>query len=236
MRGNFACFGELPVSVPYLKSLALFPSKFISTNFDKILFRQMKQVLIIYAVLIVAIAGWWIITTNDLFKRKDPEQKQQALKVSKPSDELNHSISTSLDSYFDVSSAFTNNDTAVVNKNAKDLLGNLNDLNLEELKKDTFGIYETAVSKLEDTKGSLQQMIDDGGLDAKRKTFTTVSDNVYTFLNAIRYDGARLYWMECQSAFGENSPGYWLSRTEKPENPYGQKDCGTVKKKMNVPK
>jgi hypothetical protein len=122
-----------------------------------------------------------------------------------------------------------------VNKNSSELLAELNLLNLEELKKDTAGIYETAVSKLDDTKGSLQQMIDEVGLDAKRKTFTNVSDNLYTFLNSFRYDGGELYWLECQFAFGENSPGYWLSNTETSKNPYGQEDCGTVRKKMNVP-
>ena len=195
----------------------------------------MKQVFMIYAVLIAALACWWIITKNEWFKPKDPSEKQKALKISKHSKSFNESLDKSLDKYFKISSAFSSNDTVAADKNANELLTELNSLNLDELKNDTAGIYETAASKLDDTKGSLQQMIEEAGIDAKKKDFATVSDNIYTFLNSFRYDGSELYWLECQNALGENSSGFWLSKEEKSENPYGQKDCGTVRKKMNVP-
>src|SRR5215831_9216342 len=128
----------------------------------------MKQVFIIYVVLIAALVCWWVINKNEWFKSGDSSEKQQALKISKHSKGFNESLDKSLDKYFKISSAFSKNDTVAANKNANELLSELNHLNLDELKTDTSGIYETAASKLDDTKGSLQQMIEESGIDVKR--------------------------------------------------------------------
>ena len=196
----------------------------------------MKKVLLIYVVLIAAIAIWWLVAEQEWSHDGDKEPKEKALAVSKHSREFNNSIEKIMDAYHSTTENFVKEDEGAINQNANGLKTALEGLNLDELRKDTSGIYETAVSFADITKGSLQQMIDDMGLDAKRKSFKEFSDNLYTLLNTIHYDSGGLYWMECATAFGEGSSGYWLSKEEKSENPYGQKGCGTVKKTMNIPK
>jgi len=196
----------------------------------------MKKVLLIYVVLIAAIAIWWLVAEQEWSHDSDKEPKEQALAVSKHSREFNNSIEKVMDAYHSTTESFVKEDESSINQNANRLKTALEGLNLDELKKDTTGIYETAVSFSDITKGSLQQMIDDAGLEAKRRSFKEFSDNLYTLINTIHYDTGGLYWMECATAFGEGSSGYWLSNKEKSGNPYGQKDCGTVKKTMNVPK
>jgi hypothetical protein len=196
----------------------------------------MKKVLIIYAVLIAAIAIWWLVAEKEWSHDDDKGPKEKALAVSKHSRGFNISIENIMDAYYTTTENFVKEDESAVNQNANRLKTALGNLNLDELKKDTTGIYETAVSFSDITKGSLQQMIDDKGLEAKRRSFKEFSDNLYTLINTVHYDTGGLYWMECATAFGDGSAGYWLSNKEKSENPYGQKDCGTVKKTINVPK
>ncbi|MEQ1678715.1 MAG: hypothetical protein ABL876_18605, partial [Chitinophagaceae bacterium] len=48
-----------------------------------------------------------------------------------------------------------------------------------------------------------------------------------------RYDLAKLYWLECSTAFGDGRPGNWLSKTEQEINPYGPENCTEVKDKID---
>jgi hypothetical protein len=196
----------------------------------------MKKVLLVYAVLIVAIAAWWLIAENGSPRDGGKPPKDKALTVSKHSDAFNESIKKVMDDYYQLVLNFSNADIISAKETSDQLKIHLEELKLDDLKKDTAGIYETAVSQLEDTKGSLQQLIDEPTLEQKRNTFNMVSDNLYGLLNTIHYDSGEIYWMECSSAFGEGSSGFWLSNKEKSENPYGQKDCGVVRKTINVPK
>src|SRR4030095_2179204 len=91
-------------------------------------------------------------------------------------------------------------------------------------------IYETAMAVWDNTKNEMAGMLGDPALEAKRQSLHHFSDQLYTLLNTIRYDLARLYWMECSTAFGDDSPGKWISDSENSNNPYGKKDCATVKK------
>ena len=196
----------------------------------------MKKVLLIYLVLIAAIAVWWFVAEKKWSNDDDKGPKEKALTVSKHGDDFNESIEKLMESYYSTTESFVKGDTISIDQNANRMKTALDDLKLEELKKDTTGIYETAISFQDNTKGSLQQMIDDVGLEAKRKSFKDFSDNLYTLINTVHYDHGVLYWMECATAFGEGAPGYWLSDKERSANPYGQKDCGTIKKSINVPK
>ena len=147
------------------------------------------------------------------------EPKEEALAVSKHSREFNNSIEKVMDAYHSTTESFVKEDEASINQNANGLKPALEGLNLDELRKDTTGIYETAVSFADITKVLIQQMIDDTGLNAKRKSFKEFSDNLYTLLDTIHYDTGGLYWMECATAFGEGSSGYWLSKKEKSGKP-----------------
>jgi hypothetical protein len=195
----------------------------------------MKKVLLIYVILIAAIGVWWLIAEKEWSHDSDKPTKEKALAVSKHSSGFNGSIEKVIDAYFGTTEGFVKEDTISINQNANHLKSVLDGLNLDELKKDTAGIYDNAVFMKENTKGSLEQMISDGDLATKRKSFNQVSDNLLHFISSVHYDTGELYWMECATAFSDGS-GFWLSDKEKSENPYGQKDCGTVKKTMNVPK
>ena len=108
----------------------------------------------------------------------------------------------------------------------------LDSLKIDELKKDT-AIFETAATVWDNAKTEIGGMITDPSLQAKRESLNLFSNELFTLLLAIHYDLSKIYWQECSSAFGEDTPGNWLSSSEKSNNPYGKKDCATVKNVIN---
>jgi hypothetical protein len=187
----------------------------------------MKKVLLIYLVLIVGIITWYYTAGKQ--KRNLGNEKGQALQVSKHSLEFNRSIEDVMSSYFKMTGDFVKGDTTSISKDAKQLKTALDSLKVQDLQKDS-AIYETAVSIWDNTKNELQGLMSDPAMEAKRQSLHHFSDQLYTLLNTIRYDLAKLYWMECSSAFGEDSPGNWISESEQSQNPYGKKDCAVLKK------
>ena len=190
----------------------------------------MKKVFLIYAVLLVAIA----ITYFSYIKKEghQDEAKQKALAVSKHSAAFNESIEEVMNAYYRLTEGFVQTDTVVVNRHAAELKTALENLKIDDLKKDTV-IYETALGSWDNTKNEIQGMLGDPTLDTKRESLNLFSNELFTLLLIIHYDLAKLYWQECPSAFGEDTPGNWISQTEHSIDPYGKKDCASVKKVIN---
>jgi hypothetical protein len=157
-----------------------------------------------------------------------------SLKVSKHSDAFNQSMSNMLNAYYKMTESFVNWDTAAINTSGNELKIMFDSLNIEELKKDTTGIYESAVEPLANAKAELASIIADPSISEKRGSLNILSDNVRLLLTAVKYDRAILYWQECPMAFGEDKPGNWLSATEEVRNPYlGTKDPQYGNKMLN---
>ncbi len=190
----------------------------------------MKKVLLIYLVLIAGIITWYFVAGKE--KRIFEDSKGTALKVSKHSKEFNESLEEVMDSYYKMTKQFVNDDTSSINKYAAELKTALDNLKIEELKKDS-SIYETAASIWGNTKTEISGMLGDPSLQAKRESLNLFSNELFTFLLSIRYDLAKLYWQECSSAFGEDTPGNWISASEQSKNPYGKKNCASIKKVIN---
>jgi hypothetical protein len=133
-------------------------------------------------------------------------------------------------------------DTIEVDKQASNLKLALEQLKIDELKKDT-DIYQTAVSSLDNVKTELNGMISDTGIEAKRESLNLFSNQLYDLLRIIHYDTGKIYLQECPMAFQEETPGNWLSATSKVRNPYmgtkhpkyhsGMLECGGPKDTLN---
>jgi len=137
-----------------------------------------------------------------------------------------------MDDYYKMVDNFTKADTASIDKSANQLKTALEGLKIDELKKDS-SIYETAAAIWDNTKTEITGMLGDPSLDAKRESLNLFSNELFTLLLTIHYDLAQLYWQECSSAFGDDTPGNWISPAEQSRNPFGKKDCATVKKVIN---
>ena len=162
------------------------------------------------------------------------EHSRLSLPVSKHSDAFNKSIGEILNAYYKMTEGFVNWDTAVINSSCNELKISLDSLNLEELKKDTTGIYESALDPFVNSKTEVASILMDPSIAEKRGSLNILSDNLRTFLISVKYDREKLYWQECPMAFGEDRPGNWLSKTKDIRNPYqGTRDPQYGDKMLN---
>ena len=190
----------------------------------------MKKVLLIYLILIAGIITWYFTAGKE--KRISSDSKATALKVSNHSRQFNESLEEVMSNYYKMTEEFVKADTASINKYTLKLKTALDNLKIDELKKDS-SIYETAASIWDNTKTEINGMQSDPSLQAKRESLNLFSNELFTLLLTIHYDLAKLYWQECSSAFGEDTPGNWISESEQSKNPYGKDGCAMVKKVIN---
>ncbi|MDB5279331.1 MAG: Co/Zn/Cd efflux system rane fusion protein [Ferruginibacter sp.] len=196
----------------------------------------MKKVIWILVILVLAFSIYW-------FKFKPVETvdaaKSAPLKVMKHSPEFNRSIDTMMTAYLDLKAAFVEADSVQAKVAAQKFLLVSDSLKLDELKKDTAGIAESAAMQLNDIKANAESLLKQPNLTEMRQDFRMVSESIYPLLKTIHYEGKTLYWQNCPMAFGEGKEANWISNTAEIINPYlGKKNpeykatmlhCGEVK-------
>ena len=200
----------------------------------------MRSILLLLLLAGAGIITWLVLSRPD---KKEEAPKQQALAVSKHSDAFNRSVGNMLNDYEKLSEAFVKWDSVAVIPAAQTLYKDLESLNLDELKKDSAAIYETAAAFIENTKGDLQTIASEKGIRTQREVFNNMTDNIYQFLNTVRYDREKLYLQQCPMAFDDVQAARWISKKEEIRNPYlGLKDpkygkamlnCGETIKTIN---
>ena len=118
----------------------------------------MKNVLLIYLVLIIGIIGWYL--TAGKGKRVFSDSKSTALKVGKHSQQFNESIEEVMVKYYKLTNDFVKEDTASINETGAQLKTALDNLEINEFTKDS-NIYETAAGIWDNTKTEIHGMLSD---------------------------------------------------------------------------
>lgn len=154
----------------------------------------------------------------------DSGPKPVPISVSKHSDLFNNSVASVLDAYYDMTEAFVNWDTTLVNKHGAVLVTALGSVETDELKKDTTKdaetIYLTAVDLVANAKNDATSIVQQPTLDKKREALNALTDNLRNLFITVKYDRAKIYYQECPMAFGDDKPGNWLSKSKEVRNPY----------------
>ncbi len=183
--------------------------------------------LIIFITLII---GLWV-----LFLRKKPHDespKQEALKVGNHSAEFNTSVGGVVSSYLYLKDAFVDADTAKIKAQEKNFIATIDSIKIDELKKDTSGIFQSAQMQLGDIKSNADAILSETNISEMRQDFRMVSENLFPLLKTIHYEGTKLYWQNCPMAFGEGKDASWISNTAEIFNPYLGKNHPEFKSTM----
>jgi hypothetical protein len=168
----------------------------------------MRNILIVIILVVIVITGWRLINKSN----NSDEKRQDPLKVSKHSVAFNSSVKSMLDSYYQLTESLVNWDSISSQNNARSLKDKINSLQLDELKKDSGAILETANSFLMDSKSNLDSITTQKGITAQREDLNSLTQNLYDFLRVVKYDESKLYLQQCPMAFNnETEPGVWLS-------------------------
>jgi hypothetical protein len=196
----------------------------------------MKKGLAIIGATIAVIAVYFLL----FYKKSDPKEtaeKQQPLAQSKNSEAFNGPFNKMLNSYFDLKTALVDWDTAKASASANNLIALAAQVPYDELKADTT-IIATAKSFSESVVAEAKGVVGENIIEEKRRSFYTLSENLYNLLRTVHYDQQVIYHDKCPMAFNDTEEGYWISNTRAIVNPYlgkkhphyasGMIGCGSI--------
>jgi hypothetical protein len=184
----------------------------------------MKKYLPIIALAVLAACGG-----EDKNASADT-QPEAPLAQSKNYETFNSSFSNFLNNYYHLKDALVLSNEQLAIEQAKRLASSADSVNLAELKADP-SIIEMAKQSAQTISTEAKALAGQKDLEAKRKSFQAISDNMYDLVRTVRYDRETVYHQFCPMAFND-AGAYWLSRTSDIKNPYfGKKmlTCGEVK-------
>lgn len=196
----------------------------------------MRRLIVIAVILVAALALYFFMFKNDA---ESTAEKQGPLKVSRHSAAFNNSFDSVMNSYFDLKNALVDADTVKAKIAVTNFVQRVDSFSLEELKKDSNAIFESAHMQLGDVKANATSLLLQKDITEMRKDFSMIGESMYPLLKLIHYEGKILYWQNCPMAFGDDKGANWISNTKEIVNPYLGKNhpefkgtmlhCGEVK-------
>lgn len=187
-----------------------------------------KVVLLIIVLLLAGLLAYRLFSGKE---NKPVEVKDQALKISKNSGVFNTAFAELMSDYFSLKDALVEWDTLKADQAAYMLGQKADSLPMKELKGDSM-VVMTAKSMAASIGGEAKGFSGEANIEAKRRAFNALTDQLYALINAVRYDGETIYHMRCPMAFKDSEEGYWLSNTSKIINPYLGKKHPVYQQKM----
>lgn len=138
--------------------------------------------------------------------------------------------------YFQLADALVNWDTVLANKHAMTLAIAADSLDFSGT---TDSTLITSVLDLSGTiKAESMALAEETDIKEKRREFSMITDNLYPLLQAVQYNGQKLYYQVCPMAFNDSDSGFWISNKAEIVNPYlgtkhpkyasGMLHCGEV--------
>jgi len=188
---------------------------------------NMKRLLAITAIVALAACG-------ESDKPGNSTNEDKPLTQSKNSSTFNNAFETLLANYYRLKDALVASNDAMAVSSARLLIANTDSLKVDELKADS-SIVEMAEGYLQSISAEAKALVAEPNLEAKRKSFQMISDNMYDLVRSVRYDQQVVYHQFCPMAFND-AGAYWLSNTPDIKNPYFAKKmltCGEVKDSMD---
>jgi Cu(I)/Ag(I) efflux system membrane fusion protein len=134
-------------------------------------------------------------------------------------------------SYVELKDAFVSSDASKVKGEASETKEALGKVDMKLLSGAAHNDWMSYVAPLETSLKEIESSTD---IEAQRKSFSTLSDNMYKSVKAFGLGGKQAFYEYCPMAFN-NEGAYWLSDKEQIRNPYfGNKmlTCGEVKEKL----
>ena len=134
-------------------------------------------------------------------------------------------------SYVELKDAFVSSDASKVKTEAKETNESLTKVDMKLV---SGAAHNDWMNYLTPLQKSLKEIQESSDIEAQRKAFSTLSDNLYKSVKAFGLGGKEAYYEFCPMAFN-NEGAYWLSEQAQIKNPYfGDKmlTCGEVKEKL----
>jgi len=193
----------------------------------------MKKALILTGVLALALGFTWLVLHKNGSGSGRAEDRDAPLEINSKSSAFNRSIASVLNSYYVLCDGFTEPDTSLISSASRKLNEAVDSIRFDQLKADT-SIIQTAISLALSIKGEISGLKGEHEMEQKKREFNMITDQLYSLVRTISYDGSTIYHMRCPVAFSDSSEAYWLSPTNKIVNPYlGRNNSGSKNKTLD---
>lgn len=162
-------------------------------------------------------------------KVKEEDKPQSPLSISNNSAAFNRSFGKLIGDYYHLKDNFITESDTIITVYAKNMIQDADSLPLNELKADN-AIVETARAGTQSISAELKGLLGEKDIEAKRKSFATLSEELYDLIRTVQYDEEIVYHQHCPMAFNEAGAN-WLSNSPDIKNPYLPKKmltCGEV--------
>jgi hypothetical protein len=197
----------------------------------------MKKALILVCVLALALGISYLVLHKSNSEEGKVEEKDAPLTISSKTSAFNGSVTRLLNSYYALCDGFAKTDSAQISLSTDKLNNLVDSIRFDQFKADT-AIVQTAVSLAQSMKGEIAGLKGEKTMEQKRREFNMITDQLYSLLRTVSYDGNTIYHIRCPTAFPDSTEAYWLSPSNKIVNPYRGKnsadinnnlqDCGEV--------
>jgi Cu(I)/Ag(I) efflux system membrane fusion protein len=209
---------------------------------------KMKTKSILFSLLFAATA--FAFLTNCSGKKEDAatesheghDEKEHASESAAPAEankpqfqvdgKFQEQLASVFTSYVELKDAFVSSDAGKVKTEATETKEALGKVDMKLLSGAAHNDWMNYLSPIET---SLIEIESSSDIETQRKSFSTLSDNMYKSLKAFGLGGKDAFYEYCPMAFN-NEGAYWLSDKEEIRNPYfGDKmlTCGEVREKLN---
>jgi hypothetical protein len=203
--------------------------------------KKIMIALVVIAVIILIVYYFKASKPKDTTENKEPVP----LAITDKSDAFRHAFSELMSSYYSLKDAFVSWDTGAVNRAALAVQVKADSLPLTELKADS-NIVETARSFSMSVSGEAKGVLGETDIEQKRRSFYTLSENLYNLIRTVQYNGEVVYHQHCPMAFKDDEEAYWLSNSNEIVNPYlgtshpkyksGMLHCGDISDSLDFRK
>jgi len=191
----------------------------------------MKKAVVLVIVLALALAITYLVLHKSSSDGSKPNERDSPLTISSKYSAFNRSVGQVLNSYYLLSDGFADGDSSLIAESARNLDIMVDSIRFDQFKADT-AIVQTAVNLAQSMKGEIAGLQGERALEQKKREFNMITDQLYSLVRSVGYDGSIIYHIRCSAAFSDSTEAYWLSPTNKITNPYTGKnkkqDCGEV--------
>ena len=159
-----------------------------------------------------------------------PEASKEPIVKKTNSNLFKQSFDHILSNYYFLKDQFVTENIAEIDKDAQLFLISMDSLDLSALKIDST-IIATARTYTLGLSSEMKGLLGEKEIEAKRKAFQMISDQLYDLIRTIKFDGVTIFHLYCSDAF-DGEGAYWLNETKDNSNPYLPKkkpNCGSIK-------
>jgi hypothetical protein len=183
----------------------------------------MKKAFLLVGVLALALGITYLVLHKSTSSAGNPEVKEAPLAVSSKSSAFNRSFTQVMNSYYQLAEIFKTADTTQISQAALGLKKAVDSIRFDQFKADS-SVTLTAVSVAQSVDGEILGLIGEKSMEQKKREFNLITEDLYSLIRVVRYDGGVIYHMRCTTAFADSSEAYWLSSSNQIVNPYLDKN------------